>query len=115
MAWAEEILVCRADLQERISLMKELSDKVEELTLHNEYQMRLKEMNYQEQKRGLHEKYNNELKADRQKYSMLQDEKDALELKYRTKIEELRTQQAKEVKLLHSILNIDPSHHQLII
>ncbi len=78
--------------------MKELSDKVDELTLHNEYQMRLKEMNYQEQIRGLHEKYNNELKADRQKYEMLQDEKEALDVKYRKKIEELRTRQSKEVQ-----------------
>lgn len=100
MPWAEEILVCKADLKERITLMKELSDKVEELTLHNEYQMRLKEMNYQDQIRGLNEKYNNELKADRQKFEMLQDEKDALNARFRRKIEEIRTRQSKELREL---------------
>ena len=48
LAFAEEILVTKSNLEEKISLMNDLRAKVEELTLHNEYQLRLKDMSYAE-------------------------------------------------------------------
>lgn len=49
LAWiAQEILVTRSNLEEKNTLMIELKNKVDELALHNEYQLRLKDMNYSE-------------------------------------------------------------------
>jgi hypothetical protein len=59
--YAEEILVTKSDLEEKNSLMQELKNKVEELTLHNEYQLRLKDMNYNEKIKEVTEKFTQEL------------------------------------------------------
>lgn len=49
MIWAaQEILVTRSNLEDKNTLMIELKNKVDELALHNEYQLRLKDMNYSE-------------------------------------------------------------------
>ena len=47
MPWAEEILVTKSDLEEKLSMINDLKNKVDELQLHNEYQSRLREMNHQ--------------------------------------------------------------------
>lgn len=38
----------RSNLEDKNTLMIELKNKVDELALHNEYQLRLKDMNYSE-------------------------------------------------------------------
>lgn len=49
MAWiTQEILVTRSNLEDRSTFMVELKNKVDELALHNEYQLRLRDMNYSE-------------------------------------------------------------------
>lgn len=48
MFFAQEILVTRSNLEDKNTLMIELKNKVDELALHNEYQLRLKDMNYSE-------------------------------------------------------------------
>jgi hypothetical protein len=55
LPFAEEILVTKADLEEKLNAIAELKNKVEELQLHNEYQSRLREMNYQEKLRDVTE------------------------------------------------------------
>ncbi len=47
LPWAEEVLVTKSDLEAKLNTIVELKGKVEELVLHNEYQSRLREMNYQ--------------------------------------------------------------------
>lgn len=44
----QEILITRSNLEDKNTLMVELKNKVDELALHNEYQLRLKDMNYSE-------------------------------------------------------------------
>lgn len=44
----EEILVTRADINARSKQVQGLENAVDELTLNNEYQLRLKDMNYKE-------------------------------------------------------------------
>ena len=46
--FTQEVLVTKYDLEEKQSQMSELKNKVDELTLHNQYQMRLKDMNYKQ-------------------------------------------------------------------
>lgn len=48
MEYMEEILVTRADMNARSKQVQELKNAVDELTLNNEYQLRLKDMNYKE-------------------------------------------------------------------
>lgn len=59
--WAEEVLVTKSDLEEKQQLMGELQGKVDELTLQNEYQLRLKDMHYQERIKEITDKFQTEL------------------------------------------------------
>ena len=56
-----EVLVTRAELEERHALIMELTAKVDELKLHNEYQMKLKEVNYLEKIKEITDKKSQEL------------------------------------------------------
>ena len=49
----EEILVTKADLEEKTQNMLELKLRLEELQMENEYQLRLKDMNYSEKMKDL--------------------------------------------------------------
>ena len=75
MAFAEEILVTKSDLEQKTSLMAELTEKVNELTLHNEYQLRLKDMNYNEKIKEVTEKFTQELDSDKKNYELLLQDK----------------------------------------
>jgi hypothetical protein len=66
--------------------------------MHNEYQTKMKEMNFQEQIRSLNEEYHNELKTESQKLAMLQDEKEALGAQYNQRLRELK---ARDEKAMH--------------
>ena len=58
-------MVSKADLEERSGSIQSLRNKVEELTLNNEYQLRLKDMNYKEKIKEVSDKFTHELEADR--------------------------------------------------
>ena len=60
MAFAEEILVTKSDLEEKTQSMAELKTKVEELTMQSEYQLRLKDLNYNEKLKEATEKFTQE-------------------------------------------------------
>lgn len=46
--FASEVLVTRTDWQERIQTIQDMRSRVEELKLENEYQLRLRDMNFSE-------------------------------------------------------------------
>lgn len=46
--YMEEILVTRAEINVQSKQMQNLKNAVDELVLNNEYQLRLKDMNYKE-------------------------------------------------------------------
>ena len=54
--------------------MMELHTKVEELKLHNEYQLKLKEMNYSEKLKEVTDKYMQELEQAKTKLELLKEE-----------------------------------------
>ncbi|GLD97629.1 hypothetical protein PINS_up006319 [Pythium insidiosum] len=89
MAFAEEILVTKSDLEEKNRLMHELKTKVDELTLHNEYQLRLKDMNYKEKIKEVSDKFMAELTQDRQRCTDLQQDKVEMESEYQKKMSEM--------------------------
>lgn len=61
--WAEEVLVAKSDVEEKNAMMTDLNNKVEELTLNNECQLKLREISYAERQRDLASKCNQELEA----------------------------------------------------
>lgn len=96
-AYAEEILVTRSHIEESRMLMRELRGKVSELKLHNNYQLRLKEINYSEKLREVEEKFKEQLAEDQSRYAQLRREKLDMEETYDTKITDLEDQQEQEL------------------
>jgi len=70
-AFAEEILVTKSDLEEKTQNMSDLRTQVEELTMQNEYQLRLKDLNYNEKLKEATEKFTQELDSDKKNYELL--------------------------------------------
>ncbi|CAM9649245.1 unnamed protein product, partial [Choristocarpus tenellus] len=63
--YTEEILVTRTELSIQSKAMQGLKNSVDELVLNNEYQLRLKDMNYKEKIREVTEKFAVEVEMDR--------------------------------------------------
>lgn len=96
LPFAEEILVTKSDLEEKNRLMNELKTKVDELTLHNEYQLRLKDMNYKEKIKEVSDKFTAELTQDKQRCSDLQQDKLEMETEYQKKMHDMNGQHKNE-------------------
>jgi len=71
--WSDEVLVTRAELEDCNTTVAELQTKVEELKLNNEYQLKLKDMNYSEKIKETTDKFVQELELAKSKFEMLQD------------------------------------------
>ena len=78
--YAEEILVTRTDIEEQASAMREMQSKVDELHIHSEYQLRLKDMDANEKIKEVTEKFTQELEQDKNKYELLREEKNDMEM-----------------------------------
>ena len=65
----------KSDLEEKASAMQQLRNKVDELVLNNEYQLRLKDMKYKERLAETADKFTGELRADAERHERLSDEK----------------------------------------
>ena len=63
--------------------------QVEELTLHNEYQLRLKDMTYNDRIKEVTEKFTQELEQDKNKYELLREEKNDMEMEFEEKIKQV--------------------------
>ncbi|PNJ21948.1 CFAP57 isoform 3, partial [Pongo abelii] len=63
VGFAEEVLVTKTDMEEKAQVMLELKTRVEELKMENEYQLRLKDMNYSEKIKELTEKFIQEMES----------------------------------------------------
>ncbi|KDO35331.1 hypothetical protein SPRG_00180 [Saprolegnia parasitica CBS 223.65] len=99
--FAEEILVTKSDLEEKNTSMVELKNKVDELTLHNEYQLRLKDMNYNEHLKEVTEKFTHEIEQEKNKFELLREDKNDIEMEYEERVkqmEEKHEQQMQEVE-----------------
>ncbi|XP_054473374.1 cilia- and flagella-associated protein 57 [Anoplopoma fimbria] len=59
----EEILVTKSDLEEKTQNMLELKMRLEELQMENEYQLRLKDMNYNEKMKELSDKFTQQIET----------------------------------------------------
>ena len=86
VVFAEEVLVTKSDLEEKKSRMAELETQVNELTMQNEYQLRLKDLNLNEKVKDITEKFQIELEADKSKFEVLLQEKNEQEMEYEEKL-----------------------------
>ncbi|XP_041357286.1 cilia- and flagella-associated protein 57-like [Gigantopelta aegis] len=105
VGWAEEILITKTDLEEKNSMMAELKTRVEELKMENEYQLRLKDMNYNEKMKELTEKFIQEMESLKTKNQVLKTDKDKEEAKHEEEMSELMEKHAKEMQDLESANN----------
>ena len=106
LPFAEEILVTKTDLEEQVAIRNDLKQKVDELTLQNEYQLRLKEMNHQEKLKELTEKFTMEVDCEKARYDMLLQEKNDLEIEFEEKIRTL------EDRNRSTLLNLETQYQQ---
>jgi WD40 repeat protein len=84
--YASEILVTRTDIEEQASAMREMQSKVDELHIHSEYQLRLKDMDANEKIKEVTEKFTQELEQDKNRYELLREEKNDMEMEFEEKI-----------------------------
>jgi hypothetical protein len=59
--WTDEILLTRAELEDKNALIHELKTKIEEVKVHNEFQQKLKENSYLENIKEVTDKFYQEL------------------------------------------------------
>eukprot|EP00967_Tisochrysis_lutea_P077403 scaffold105095_cov27-Tisochrysis_lutea.AAC.1 len=102
ITYAEEILVTKSDLEEKTQSMAELKQKVEELTMQNEYQLRLKDLNFTEKLKETTEKFNAELDADKKNYELLLQSKNDMEMEYEEKIKQLEERHGQQMQALEA-------------
>ena len=70
----------RDELTSGVREKADLANKVDELVLNNEYQLRLKDMQFKEELLQHQEKYSAELEIEGQKYDALNDKKKKMEV-----------------------------------
>ena len=85
--------------------MAELKTRVEELKMENEYQLRLKDMNYNEKIKELTEKFIQEMESLKTKNQVLKTDKDKEEAKHEEEIADFLEKHGKELQDLESANN----------
>ncbi|KAH3831997.1 cilia- and flagella-associated protein 57-like [Dreissena polymorpha] len=105
VGWAEEILITKGDLEDKNSTMAELKTRVEEMGVENGYQLRLKDMNYNEKIKELTEKFIQEMESLKTKNQVLKTDKDKEEAKHEEEMAELMEKHSKEMTDLESANN----------
>nr|XP_036858185.1 cilia- and flagella-associated protein 57 isoform X3 [Manis javanica] len=105
LGFAEEVLVTKTDVEEKAQIMLELKTRVEELKMENEYQLRLKDMNYSEKIKELTDKFNQEMESLKTKNQVLKTEKEKQDVLHREHIEDLLDKQSQELQDLESCNN----------
>ncbi|XP_063283718.1 cilia- and flagella-associated protein 57-like [Pelobates fuscus] len=98
LAYAEEVLITKSDLEEKNQVMVELETHVKELKMEKEYQLRLKDMNYNEKVKELKEKFIQEMKMLKTTNQILKADKEKNDLKHQDEISELIEKQVREVQ-----------------
>ncbi|XP_072239030.1 cilia- and flagella-associated protein 57 [Leuresthes tenuis] len=99
----EEILVTKADLEEKAQNMLELKMRLEELQMENEYQLRLKDMSYNEKLKELSEKFTQEVESLKTTQQIMKTEMERRERENQEQSAEVAVEHLKELKdLEHS-------------
>ncbi|XP_034510273.1 cilia- and flagella-associated protein 57 [Ailuropoda melanoleuca] len=105
VGFAEEVLVTKTDMEEKAQIMLELKTRVEELKMENEYQLRLKDMNYSEKIKELTDKFLQEMESLKTKNQVLRTEKEKQDVSHQERIEDLLEKQNRELQDLECCNN----------
>ncbi|KAL6489815.1 hypothetical protein MHYP_G00001600 [Metynnis hypsauchen] len=105
MTYAEEILITKSDLEEKNQIMLELKTRVEELKMENEYQLRLKDMTYNENIKNLTEKFTQQMESLRTENKVLKTETEKQEVLHHEALIEVMERHSKEQQDLESTNN----------
>ncbi|XP_030679044.1 cilia- and flagella-associated protein 57 [Nomascus leucogenys] len=105
VGFAEEVLVTKTDMEEKAQVMLELKTRVEELKMENEYQLRLKDINYSEKIKELTDKFIQEMESLKTKNQVLRTEKEKQDVYHREHIEDLLDKQSRELQDLECCNN----------
>ncbi|XP_038622165.1 cilia- and flagella-associated protein 57 [Tachyglossus aculeatus] len=98
VGFSEEVLVTKTDMDEKTQVMLELKTRVEELKMENEYQLRLKDMNYTEKIKELTEKFIQEMESLKTKNQVLKTEKEKQETQHHEQVCEMLEKQRRELQ-----------------
>ncbi|KAK1340089.1 hypothetical protein QTO34_018653 [Cnephaeus nilssonii] len=101
VGFAEEVLVTKTDMEEKAQVMLELKTRVEELKMENEYQLRLKDMNYSEKIKELTDKFIQEMESLKTK----KPEKEKQDIFHRERMDDLLDRQTRELQDLECCNN----------
>ncbi|XP_062412043.1 cilia- and flagella-associated protein 57 isoform X1 [Sardina pilchardus] len=105
VSYAEEILITKSDLEEKNQVMTELKTRVEELKMENEYQLRLKDMNYNDKIKELSEKFIHEIESLKTKNQVLKTEMEKQDMGHRELLTEANERHSKEQQDFESTSN----------
>ncbi|KAJ3330947.1 Cilia- and flagella-associated protein 57 [Blyttiomyces sp. JEL0837] len=105
IVYADEILVTKSDLEEKNSMMAELKTRVEELKLENEYQLRLKDMNFNEKIKEVTEKFMQEIEALKITSTVLRTDKEKEEVRHEEEMAEEKERHSRELLELETVHN----------
>jgi cilia- and flagella-associated protein 57 len=103
--YADEILVTKSDLEEKNSMMAELKTRVEELKMENEYQLRLKDMNFNEKIKEVTEKFMQEIDTLKITSTVLRADKGKEEMCHEEEMAQEKERHAKEYHELETTQN----------
>jgi cilia- and flagella-associated protein 57 len=106
VVYADEILVTKSDLEEKNATMVELKTRVEELKMENEYQLRLKDMNFNEKIKQVSEKFMQEIETLKITSTVLKTDKEKEELRYEEEMQEERERHAKDLIEMENSQNL---------
>lgn len=82
LPWADEVLMTKSLLEEMATSITKLSDKYEELVSNNDYNMRMKEIKFQERMKKVQERYQAELDQEKTQLQLLKEETEDLQREY---------------------------------
>ncbi|XP_073400639.1 cilia- and flagella-associated protein 57 isoform X1 [Dendrobates tinctorius] len=105
LIYAEEVLITKSDLEEKNQVMLELKTRVEELKMESEYQLRLKDMNYNEKLKELTEKFIQEMEVLKTTNQVLKAEAEKQDLKHQEDLADVIERHSQELQDLEAANN----------
>ncbi|KAL7750132.1 hypothetical protein RI367_004304 [Sorochytrium milnesiophthora] len=106
ITYADEILITKTDLEDKMSTMAELKARVEELKMENEYQLRLKDMNFNEKIKEVTEKYQEEIEGLKITSTVLKTDKEKEEVRHEEEMSDERSRHMREMTELETSHNL---------
>lgn len=109
MPFAEEVLVTKSEMDELNSELMEYKSKVGELRSENDYQLRLKDMNYGEKIKGMKNNHDNEMEKLRAQYETVKTDREREQADYETKLGKMDQDHSTELQ------DIDESNNKKLM